>query len=284
MSNETQDPIDNSIRVIVRQTATGFEQGIAAIAGLLTAGPLGSLASWGTIRGVQGKWTPWFILGIPAACIINAINFGIFTAIISNNDNSPSPESSVEPSESSRSLNQFPSNSVNPRFSVNESEVESKSTPTTRAFDYASFTGSKIVVSSTNYVGTKTNGTSCSINTGQEIIVSSGINSPTYTSLITDSVGFEPSNLCFIKGLESDSTEDPLISSVNEGSDFCLVNDPNDSYANIRKSPNGELIGPLSNGKKLSVISITKDQQGRGWSLVEYGDKTGFIMTKLVDC
>ena len=58
------DPVDNTQRVLVRQTATGFEQGIAATAGLFTAGPLGAPASWATIRGTQGKWTPWFILGL----------------------------------------------------------------------------------------------------------------------------------------------------------------------------------------------------------------------------
>jgi hypothetical protein len=63
---------------LVRDSVTGFEQGIAALAGLFTAGPLGALASWGAIRGVQGKWTPWFILGIPSAIAINAFYFGVF--------------------------------------------------------------------------------------------------------------------------------------------------------------------------------------------------------------
>jgi hypothetical protein len=63
---------------LVRSSVTGFEQGIAALAGLFTAGPLGALASWAAIRGVQGKWTPWFILGIPSAIAINAFYFGVF--------------------------------------------------------------------------------------------------------------------------------------------------------------------------------------------------------------
>ena len=64
--------------VLVRHSVTGFEQGVAALAGLFTAGPLGALASWAAIRGVQGKWAPWFILGIPSAIAINAFYFGIF--------------------------------------------------------------------------------------------------------------------------------------------------------------------------------------------------------------
>ena len=76
-----EDPIDSSQRVLVRNTVTGFEQGIAAILGLFTAGPIGAIAAWATIRGVQGKWTPWLLVGIPISIVINLINFLIFTII-----------------------------------------------------------------------------------------------------------------------------------------------------------------------------------------------------------
>ena len=66
--------VANEQHVLVRNTATGMEQGVAAIAGLFTCGPLGALASWGAIRGLQGKWTPWFVLGMPAAVAINIVN------------------------------------------------------------------------------------------------------------------------------------------------------------------------------------------------------------------
>ena len=75
MSTNTPDPIDNNTdRVLVRSTASGFEQSIAALAGFLTCGPIGALASWGSIRGLQGKWAPWFILGIPSCVVINIVN------------------------------------------------------------------------------------------------------------------------------------------------------------------------------------------------------------------
>ena len=75
MTTTVPDPITPQVeRVLVRNTATGFEQGIAATAGLFTAGPLGALASWGAIRGLQGKWAPWFILGVPAIVGINLVN------------------------------------------------------------------------------------------------------------------------------------------------------------------------------------------------------------------
>ena len=79
MSNQ-QSPTDYGDQAtVVRGEVTGFEQSIAALAGLFTAGPLGALASWAAIKGVQGKWAPWFILGIPSAIAINAFYFGIFT-------------------------------------------------------------------------------------------------------------------------------------------------------------------------------------------------------------
>ena len=82
MTTTTPDPIStNTERVLVRNTVTGFEQGIAAVAGLFTAGPIGALASWGTIRGVQGKWTPWFILGVPGAIAINVVNITALAVI-----------------------------------------------------------------------------------------------------------------------------------------------------------------------------------------------------------
>ena len=85
MTTVTPDPVSNNVeRVLVRSTATGFEQGIAATAGLLTAGPLGALASWGTIRGVQGKWAPWFVLGVPGMIVINVINVVLMGMIASS--------------------------------------------------------------------------------------------------------------------------------------------------------------------------------------------------------
>ena len=82
MSHTTPDPITSQERVLVRSTATGFEQAIAAMAGLFTAGPLGVLAAWGAIRGLQGKWAPWFVLGIPAAIGLNIFQLILLAAIL----------------------------------------------------------------------------------------------------------------------------------------------------------------------------------------------------------
>jgi len=82
--SELKSPVEEGQNsVLIRHSVTGFEQGVAALAGLFTAGPLGAMASWAAIRGVQGKWTPWFILGIPSAIAINTFYFGIFYAYTS---------------------------------------------------------------------------------------------------------------------------------------------------------------------------------------------------------
>ena len=78
---QVEDPTDNSQRILIRNTVTGFEQGIAVLAGLFTGGPIAAIASWGAIRGLQGKWTPWFILGIPSCVVINLINIAILASI-----------------------------------------------------------------------------------------------------------------------------------------------------------------------------------------------------------
>lgn len=100
MTTTTPDPINNNQeRVLVRNTVTGFEQGIAAVAGLFTAGPLGAVASWATIRGVQGKWTPWFILGVPGAVTINIVNvvaLGLITGAASDTESSYVPPATNE--------------------------------------------------------------------------------------------------------------------------------------------------------------------------------------------
>ncbi len=113
MTTTTPDPIENNVeRVLVRNTATGFEQGIAAVAGLFTCGPVGALASWGTIRGLQGKWAPWFIIGVPAAVAINIVNIGAL-AVLNSGDSTPTPAPAPSVSELVT-----PSNSSLPSYNV----------------------------------------------------------------------------------------------------------------------------------------------------------------------
>ena len=113
MTTTTPDPITpNTERVMVRNTVTGFEQGIAALTGLLTAGPVGALASWGVIRGVQGKWAPWAILGIPAAPVLGFIQLVTLGAILTSSSPSPSYTPSNTSQVQQESVYDTPDNSL----------------------------------------------------------------------------------------------------------------------------------------------------------------------------
>ena len=48
--------------------------------GLFTAGPLGAVASWGTIRGTQGKWAPWAMLGCVGAPVLGILQLAVISA------------------------------------------------------------------------------------------------------------------------------------------------------------------------------------------------------------
>jgi hypothetical protein len=60
-SNNVQQP------VYVQQTCTTAELSTAGMVGLLTAGPLGALASYRVLKEFQGKWGGWFIAGLVGA-------------------------------------------------------------------------------------------------------------------------------------------------------------------------------------------------------------------------
>lgn len=82
MSNINSTVEENKTSMPVKPL-TNFEVITAALAGLFTAGPLGALASLVAIRGLQGKWTNWFIIGIPSVIVINTFYVGIFYAYLS---------------------------------------------------------------------------------------------------------------------------------------------------------------------------------------------------------
>ena len=77
---------NNQPVVLTQGTATGFEQGTAAVVGLLTAGPLGAVAGWGAIVGFQGKWLPWTLTGVVAAPVIGFFQLVILAAMAGSAD------------------------------------------------------------------------------------------------------------------------------------------------------------------------------------------------------
>ena len=100
--------MDQHGRVVVAEDrrVSGSEQALAALLGLFTAGPIGAAAALAAIRGVQGKWGTWFLLGVPAAMVINAFYAGLFFGVTVLINRSGQP---AQPSSQSQSHSQSPS-------------------------------------------------------------------------------------------------------------------------------------------------------------------------------
>ena len=90
MSNLQSGPITHvngdgeAVKVI--QVVSNGEQITAAGIGLFTGGPAGSLAAWGAIRMLAGKWTPWMLLGFvagPMLLIMQLFTLGVVVNAVS---------------------------------------------------------------------------------------------------------------------------------------------------------------------------------------------------------
>ena len=65
----------------------------------------------------------------------------------------------------------------------------------------------------------------------------------------------------------------------------CRVNDPNDTYVNLRQTPNGTLIGPVNNGTAVQISGYQADMQGRDWAAVMTSDqRVGFMFRRMITC
>jgi uncharacterized protein YgiM (DUF1202 family) len=73
----------------------------------------------------------------------------------------------------------------------------------------------------------------------------------------------------------------------------CTVTDPTGTALNVRKSPNGKVIGSIKNGKIVTIlgISITSgaseaiDKKDRAWAKVRgTAGSTGWILRDFVTC
>jgi len=63
----------------------------------------------------------------------------------------------------------------------------------------------------------------------------------------------------------------------------CVVWDPQDTYANVRSSPNGAVIDTRENGRQIEVVGIAYDEKGRPWvDFVSRGSSGHFILQSLV--
>jgi len=64
---------------------------------------------------------------------------------------------------------------------------------------------------------------------------------------------------------------------------ICVVWDPNDTYANVRQSPNGRILERRENGVQVEVVGVSYDNQGRPWvNIVSRGSAGQYILKSLV--
>lgn len=245
---------------LIRGSVTGFEQVVAALAGLLTAGPLGALASWGTIRGVQGKWAPWFVLGVPAAIAINGFYFGLFYAYTAINQKLEHTKEQTK-EVSTPTINPLTSSKPQPRpeqgaggiyqagiavggqnVSVDLSTIRQLSNPSEREFTY--------------YLGS------------EKIISIANCPARTWTTM-PEGATHQPKSTATANMLnrvcQSDTSNGPTISSSGAG----IVFDP---PSNIRSTPNGSILCSVTSRGAIPI----QGRQG-DWYQTDYCGSPGFI-------
>lgn len=67
----------------------------------------------------------------------------------------------------------------------------------------------------------------------------------------------------------------------------CAVTDPTGTPLNIRETPNGEIIGRVSNGAGVRVVNSSFDERGRPWVLIRprgSSQVVGWVYREFVSC
>jgi uncharacterized protein YgiM (DUF1202 family) len=65
----------------------------------------------------------------------------------------------------------------------------------------------------------------------------------------------------------------------------CTVTDPTGTALNVRKSPNGKVIGSIKNGKIVTILGVSIDKKDRAWAKVRgSAGSTGWILRDFVTC
>lgn len=74
-----------------------------------------------------------------------------------------------------------------------------------------------------------------------------------------------------------------FLTSSAYASQICVTWDPNDSFVNVRQTPNGKILEKKQNGSQVEVVRVLYDTKGRPWvDIVTRGSSGNFIMKSLV--
>lgn len=88
-------------------------------------------------------------------------------------------------------------------------------------------------------------------------------------------------------GLLSIALASCLIAAPAFAQNRCAVTDPTGTPLNIRETPNGEIIGRVSNGVGIRVINTSSDERGRAWALISprgRNNVVGWVYREFVSC
>ncbi len=92
--------------------------------------------------------------------------------------------------------------------------------------------------------------------------------------------------ICFGLGIGSaPAWSQPQQPAQGQQQQTCTITDPTGTPLNVRKSPNGRVIGTLENGSNVRIVGSARDKKGRPWAKIR-GDSgaTGWISREFVSC
>ncbi|PMB22667.1 SH3 domain-containing protein [Fischerella thermalis] len=65
----------------------------------------------------------------------------------------------------------------------------------------------------------------------------------------------------------------------------CKVTDPTGTPLNVRKSPNGQIIGTIENYTEVDIYEIVRDEKNRPWAKVGFeGRVWGWVFREFISC
>lgn len=66
--------------------------------------------------------------------------------------------------------------------------------------------------------------------------------------------------------------------------DNCVVTGTNNTPLNVRKTPNGRIIGSLKLGAHIVAYDLVQDSNGNDWTKIKFGRGFGYVSTQFVSC
>jgi hypothetical protein len=66
--------------------------------------------------------------------------------------------------------------------------------------------------------------------------------------------------------------------------DNCVVTGTNNTPLNVRRTPNGRIIGSLKLGAHIVAYDLVQDSNGNDWTKIKFGRGFGYVSTQFISC